>query len=99
MDFSNIVLDNTDYRRLKRCKRHPVAGDNQGPLCQLGLAYEDQCQPVRGNMPVGTGKIIITHKGRLYLNWRRQDVRRYRLPQWLSIIALIVSIIALIKSW
>lgn len=99
MDFSKIVLDKADYKRLKRCRRRPAPGNRHGPLCRLGLAYEARCQPVRGNMPVGTGKISITDEGRLYLNWRKQDVRRYRLPQWISIVALIVSIIALIRTW
>ena len=99
LDYSQIVLDKADYKRLKMARTRAIPGSRSGPLCAYGFAIEEQVQPVPGGMPVGVGRINITSEGKLYLNWRKQDIRRYRLPQWLSVAAIIISIVALIRSW
>lgn len=41
----------------------------------------------------------LTQKGEMYLQFLRKDILRFYIPLAISIFALIISVVALIKSW
>lgn len=98
-DFSQIVLERRDLRRLKKLRKQDIPGKFNGSLVQHGFATEVREMPGPGRIPVPTGIITIADAGREYLRYRAQDRFRFFWPQLLSVIAIIISIVALIRSW
>lgn len=97
-DFSKIELLPEHVRLLKRLNhmnQMEIGKQNIEDLFDSGLI----CPSKRCRENHNIREIQLTDKGKLYLQWRREDRFRHHWPVYLSIVSIIISIAALITSF
>ena len=96
--FSDIDLEKPTLKRLRFLRKGNLYGDSRDDLCVHGLAEEIKANHAPGGKPAPTGKIKITDRGKAYLRYRNKDLLRTWLPITISILSLLVSIAAYLRS-
>lgn len=93
--FSDIALCSRDIWRLRACCNHPIMAENHDALLRFGLARHLTDGQTPGGMPIRSDRIEATDRGRACLDYHRRDRRRFVMPQALSLLAVVVSFLAL----
>lgn len=96
--FTDITLTHREWRHLRYLQKGSLHAADNVALTRYGLARENMETRVLGGMPVSTGRIEITDRGRSYLRYRGKELRRFWIPVGISALSFVVSLIALIKS-
>ena len=86
MEFSDVVLNRSEFRILKRSAVKPVRIDLSSRLVRLSLIDPVRETRIPGGMPVPTGYGRISDRGVDYIAYRRDKFReRYAAPILVSI--------------
>ena len=94
MDFDSLVLSKADLFKLWRLSKHPVANNKTwarklSALCELDFV---------GVKRQGTTSMLaISDEGIMYLRYIMRRQRELRFSNVLSIIAIVISLIALFR--
>jgi hypothetical protein len=106
-DFSNVHLTRKEIKLLKIFKNTDQINTADNLEIYEPLFYHkfiESIGPViteSAGVATGIGKspkCKITRTGHEYLNYLKKDSRRFWIPTWISIVALIVAIAAIIVS-
>lgn len=96
MDFEHIVLKRSELRQLhKAAKTGKAPLEESRTLTKLKLMTEEK-RFHSGYAPESTGFAEINDLGKAYLQYISRRTHEHRVTRWLSIIALAVSILALV---
>ena len=96
MDFEQIVLKRSELRQLQKAARKGNAPlDKCRALIKMRLMVEEQ-KFNSGYAPVSTGFAVITDPGNAYLRYIERRMHEHRATRWISVIALVISILALV---
>lgn len=98
LPFSDIALDKSEMKRLRRCSKGKILAEDDDLLVCYGFAQHEKSCTGGSTMPKPNGYISITNRGQTYLNYRRLDDRRYFVPQVLSLVAVLASVASLVIS-
>lgn len=96
--FSEITINHKEWRHLLYLQSGTLHASGNEALIRYGLARETRDVRVPGGMPVPTGRIEITDRGRSYLRYRRKEILRAWIPIVISVLSLVVSIAAYFRS-
>ena len=96
-DFSSTQIHAHHVKLLKRLNRSgPVL---PGDADIEALFMDGLIQPTKRSHASHLREVEISNKGKLYLQWRKEDMFRHRWPVYLSIAAILVSLAAFIQSF
>lgn len=95
MDFTKVTLLPEELRLLKRLARHsPRTLSGTDESIARAISYHFRLIDLSG-----TYDFSINDNGLRYLIWRRDDRFRHRWPVYLSVLAILISVAALIRSF
>lgn len=97
-DYDSILLSRKELRTLKLSAHDAVSEQACSGLLKFGLVDCLVQSDRPGGMPKSIGKCIINDNGMRYLLYRKRNLAKYFALKWTDIIAVAISIIALILS-
>lgn len=97
LNFEQIVLSRSELRQLRKSLKGKALLSKCGYLKDLKLVDEEKVFNA-GYMPVSTGFVQINQNGREYLAYIKRRKHEHSVSRWLSIIALVISLLTLLMQ-
>lgn len=98
MDFDTLVLSRSELKYLRKLMNGPIRDDDKTATKLAGLVSIGLVTRKPYQMPDTPWTLIITEDGKRYLGYLSRRKRETRFANTMSVLALCVSVVALIVS-
>ena len=100
MEFDTLVLSLVDECKLRRIVRHPAENkkaqaDSLAKLLDCGFVSLENCQDDDGHM---ASAFFVTADGENYLRYIRRRRKEFGISTGISLVAVLISLVALIRT-